>query len=188
MGSQGNWGEHIGFVVTMAREATLFRVQGPSGVYYAVYEVEQQLLFTEANEKGARDHAAELGLTLSRERAVRHAELMHLTGRDAPAKPQSVAKPTPAPKSQPATMPLDVRLPRNLKQTGDELITTRSVGVSNPFASTSPLAESSSTPDDGSTPTDIRASDALAREVMNFKQTPKSSRRGNPFAGPSQKQ
>jgi len=167
----------------MAREATLFRVQGPSGVYYAVYEAEQQLLFTEANEKGARDHAAELGLSLSRERTVRHAELMHLTGRDAPAKPKPLAKPAQAPTSEPAIMPLDVRLPRNLKQTGDELITTHSVGATNPFASTTPLTESSpAAPDDVSTPMDIRASDALSREVMNFKQAPRSSRRGNPFA------
>jgi hypothetical protein len=174
----------------MAREAALFRVQGPSGVYYAVYEPERQLLFTEANEKGARDHAAERGLTLMPERQIQHADLMRLTGRDAPARQRPAAKPAVVQAPPDSVIePLEVRLPANVKQSTDDVIRTQGPSVGNLFASSTPLSETPAKSDDGgkSGPMDARPSDAINRDVLNFIQSPRTGRSGNPFSDRSQK-
>jgi len=175
----------------MAREAALFRVQGPRGVYYAVYEAKQQSLFTEANEKGARDHAAEVGLTLSPERNIKHADLMRLIGRDAPLTKHAPEKRLEAPRKSvvPAPKPLEARLPRSVEPASNEILTTRDLGGANPFASAEPLKASSANAEgDPPAPTDVLPSEAVNRDVINVIQSPrKGRRRGNPFADHSQK-
>ena len=174
----------------MAREAALFRVQGPCGIYYAVYEAEQQSLFTEANEKGARDHAAELGLMLSPERNLKHADLMRLTGRDAPLKKHASEKRVEAPQKSiaPAPKPLEARLPRSMEPGSNDILTTRDLGGENPFASAEPLKASSAAAEgDLPAPIDVLPSGAVNRDVINVIQSPRSGRRGNPFADHSQK-
>ena len=131
----------------MAREAALFRVEGPRGVYYAVYEVDQQTLFTEANEKGARDHAAESGLTLLRERTISHAELMRLTGRDAPPVRRVSDKP-----QKPADVvhkPLVASLPKNEESSSNEIVSSRILSGGNPFASAAPVKQTGEDVDQG---------------------------------------
>jgi hypothetical protein len=168
----------------MAGTAALFRVRGPSGVYYAVYESEKQLLFTEANEKGARDHAAELGLTLLPERQVQHADLMRLTGRDAPARTSQPSHRAQGEVSAPAAIePLVAQLPKQADIGVAEILSTRSSSSDNPFASATPLSEAQvDAPDNSLNPIDSRTSDILSRDVMNFAQIPRSGRKGNPFA------
>lgn len=177
-------------LIHMAREAALFRVHGPRGIYYAVYESEQQSLFTEANEKGARDHAAELGLVLSRERVIQHAELMRLTGRDAPPSKTPSEKPARKPEKSANRVdrPLEARLPRAEEASSNQILSSRHLGNVNPFASAQPVeAEGAEPKGEASASLELFPSDELNRDVINHAQTPRTGRRGNPFADHSQK-
>jgi hypothetical protein len=174
----------------MAREAALFRVEGPRGIYYAVYEVDQQTLFTEANEKGARDHAAESGLTLLRERTIRHAELMRLTGRDAAPVLRAPAARSEKPEkaADMAHKPLVARLPKNEEGLNNGIVSSRILSGGNPFASAAPVKQTDEDVDRETTaPMDMLPSEAVKRDVINLNQLPKTGRRGNPFADHSKK-
>ena len=168
----------------MAQQASLFRVLGPSGVYYAVYETEKHLLFTEANEKGARDHATELGLELLPERQIQHADLMRLTGRDAPAQLRQPANlPVAKVSDQGPIQPITATLPSQNDRGDGRIFSLKATPAQNPFASGAPVAdEQSESPQVARDPLDLRTSEILTREVMNFAQAPRTGRKGNPFS------
>ena len=173
----------------MAREAALFRVQGPRGVYYAIYVEEQQLLFTEANEKGARDHAAEAGLTLLGERSIKHSDLMRLTGRDTVQAKQHV-EPAPV-RAKPASArdprPLEARLPRNPVMP-DAHVLVRNLGAANPFASSTPLEQTPQAQSETKSDSEESfISKALGRDVISTTHQVKKGNRGSPFSDRSQK-
>ena len=175
--------EHTYQFRIMARTAALYRVKGPSGVYYAVYVASEQLLFTEANEKGARDHAAELGLALETEQPIRHAELMRLTGRDAPAKSTAqVARPAPQPTVEKAK-PLEVRLPANVRNLATDVLTTKNTSIGNPFASSQPLTDAE-LPDqrEESDRIELKTSELISQDVVSSTPANIFAKRHNPFA------
>src|SRR5205814_34660 len=95
------------YTKAMAKIAGLYRVRGPNGTYYAVFDPATGRMWTERSEHSARAQAQDAGLELAPERAITHHALMELSGRDTgPARPRPATnKTSPAPTTPPVQKP-----------------------------------------------------------------------------------
>jgi hypothetical protein len=168
----------------MAHIAGLYRVQGPNGVYYAVFDPATGRLWTERSEHSARDQAEDAGLELAPERAITHQALMKLSGRDThPARPQPTSSsPTPTtPPEEKPPRPAISRSPFASSDASGPVLINRSNQVSGGLFSgetpvappTQPTTEESETPSAGS---------VFSRDVLDGKSPLPRGKGKNPFA------
>ena len=169
----------------MAHIAGLYRVQGPNGVYYAVFDPATGRLWTERSEHSARDQAEDAGLELAPERAITHQALMKLSGRDThPARPHPVT-PSPTPTTPPVAKPPRAAISRSpfaSSGAGESVLINRSDQVSGGlFSGETPVAPPIQPPstEESETPS---AGSVFSRDVLDGKSPLPLKKGKNPFA------
>ena len=169
----------------MAHIAGLYRVQGPNGVYYAVFDPATGRMWTERSEHSARDQAVDAGLELAPERAITHQALMKLSGRDMhPVRPQPTTS-SPTPTTPPVEKPPRAAISRSPFASSDAsgpVLINRSDQVSGGlFSGETPVTPPTQPPatEDSETPT---AGSVFSRDVMDGKSPLPLKKGKNPFA------
>jgi len=174
----------------MATNAGLYKVQGPHGEYFAVYDPQTGRLWTERSEHAARSQASESGLIVDRLQSVTHAALMRLAGRDTtvirpPAPPPPNHEPESSErKSDQPSRPIISRKPFTRNEPVQPILTARPVQNSSPFATTQPvppITQPSKADADSESPS---AGSVLSDDILNERPSPPKSRGKSPFADP----
>jgi len=170
----------------MAKIAGLYRVRGPNGTYYAVFDPSTGQMWTERSEHSARAQAEDAGLELAPERAITHKALMELSGRDAPPiKPRTgAASSLPAPTSPTAQKPPKPSISRSpfasADQGGSVLINRSDQVGGGLFSAEKPVSPPTQTPsNDSETPS---AGSVFSRDVLDEKHPLPRGKGKNPFA------
>lgn len=173
----------------MAKIAGLYRVRGPNGTYYAVFDPETGRLWTERSEHSARAQAEDAGLELAPERAITHQALMELSGRDTggprPKVSMSAPRVAPAPEAvEKPPKPVISRSPFASSDPGASVLINRSPQVGGGlFSGETPVAPPS--PAGGAAEEDTEAPSAgsvFNRDVLDGKQPLPRGKGKNPFA------
>ena len=172
----------------MAKIAGLYRVRGPNGTYYAVFDPETGRLWTERSEHSARAQAEDAGLDLAPERAITHQALMELSGRDTGGpRPKISTSGTPLPASEPVEKPpkpVISRSPFASTDPGSSVLINRSEQVGGGLFSgetpvAPPTAIGGATEEDSEIPS---AGSVFNRDVLDGKQPLPRGKGKNPFA------
>ncbi len=170
----------------MAKIAGLYRVRGPNGTYYAVFDPETKRLWTERSEHSARAQAEEAGLELAPERAITHQALMQLSGRDTGPAVQRPASGSPSvvPTDKPVQKPPKPSISRSpfasTDQAGSVLINRSEQVGGGLFSADTPVSPPTQTPaEDSETPS---AGSVFSRDVLDDKRPLPRGKGKNPFA------
>jgi len=171
----------------MAKIAGLYRVKGPNGEYYAVFDPESGRLWTERSEHSARAQADDAGLELAPERFITHQALMELSGRDTRPGPSKPATKPPTP-TGPTTPPVDKppkpvisRSPFASSTDSGSVLINRSDQVGGGlFSGDKPVAPPAhDSAEDSETPS---AGSVFSRDVLDEKHPLPRGKGKNPFA------
>jgi hypothetical protein len=175
------------YTVAMANIAGLYRVRGPNGTYYAVYDPASGRMWTERSEQSARAQASEAGLELAPERSISHHALMQMSGRDTGGGggPKMPAAPQPAPSQKDGEdqpdRPIISRAPFAAADPGPSVLTNRSGQVGGGiFSGDTPVAPpTEGAAEDAETPS---AGAVFNRDVLDEKRPMLRGKGKNPFA------
>ena len=173
----------------MAKIAGLYRVRGPNGTYYAVFDPETGRLWTERSDHSARAQAEDAGLELARAGDHAPGVLMELSGRDTGGpRPKGSSSGTPRVELREAVekppKPVISRSPFASSDPGSSVLINRSdQGGGGVFSGETPVAPPSAsggaTVEDSETPS---AGSVFNRDVLDGKQPLPRGKGKNPFA------